>query len=405
MGFGSFLKNIVKVALPVAGAAIGGAVGGPVGASIGGSLGGAIAGGGGQQQGGQGGASTLGGIIGGISNNQALNDAQKIAQQTADKQLSILERQYNLTRGDLLKAVSDGKIVLDDTTKQAIQTLNKGFSNASTYNNQTLDKIIDRLTPYMSAGDMAFMQQNDLLGINGQKAQERAYGFMEKNPQFQTLMKQSENALLQNASATGGLRGGNTQSALAKLRPQLLNQIVQQQLGNLNSVANTGLNTSQNLANTQTAFAGQNQNLQTGLASAVGGLQANLGINQANLGLKAPVAMGVINQGYGENVSKVLGDLGQVKYDNSILKNQNTQQIAGGASSAIEGILGSVLGGGQGGQSGGMGNILGSIGGLLGGGGGSQVPIGTIFGGSPAPVSVGGGGVGFGSNGLSGFGF
>lgn len=386
MGFGSFLKSVAKVALPIAGTVIGGAVGGPVGASIGGSLGGAIAGGGGgQQQGGIG--SAIGGIIGGISNNQAINEAQKIAQQTADKQLSILEKQYNLTRNDLLKAVSDGRIVLDNSTKQAIQTLNQGYGKAETYNTDALDRITDRLTPYFTAGDLAFIQQNDLLGINGQKAQERAYSIMEKNPQFQSLMKQSENAILQNASATGGLRGGNTQEALAKLRPQLLNQVVQQQLGNLSNVAQTGFNAKTNLQSTETGFAGQNQNLQAGLSSAIGGLQSNLGINQAELGLKAPIALGLFNQGYGQNVAGVLGGLGGSQINTVLAKNQNMQQTAGGASGGISDIVGGLV------NSVGLGSVFG------GGQGGGIAEIPNLLSSSPTNN-----GVGFGSFGTQGFG-
>lgn len=386
MGFGKFLKKVAKVALPIVGTVVGTIVGGPAGGAIGGSLGGML---GGSLDGSKS-SGAVSSIIGGIGNDQALSEATKIAQQTADKQLSILEKQYNLTREDILKAVSDGKITLDATTKQAIDTLNSGYGKAETYNNLTLDKITNRLSPYMSAGDMAFMQQNDLLGINGQDAQKRAYGIMEQNPQFQTLVKQSENALLQNASATGGLRGGNTQEGLAILRPQLLNQIIQQQLSNLNSVAQTGLNVSQNLANTQTSFAGQNQKLQTGLSNQVGQDQSNLGVNLSTLGMQGGLGLGGITQQYGQNVSNVLDNLGQVQYNNSILRNQNTQQAVAGVSGGIGDILGSLLGGGS--SGGGIGNIIGSVfGGGSSGGGGTTSQLGSN--------------IGFGSYGTSGFGF
>lgn len=310
--------------------------------------------------------------------NQAINDATKIAEQTADKQLSILEKQYNLTRNDLLNAVKNGQITLDKSTQDAINTLKQGYAKATGYNSDTLKRITGRLTPYMSAGDLAFMQQNDLLGINGQEAQRRAYSVMESSPQFQTLMKQSENALLQNASATGGLRGGNTQRALAELRPNLLNQLIQQQLGYLGDVSKTGLNVKQNLGNTETGFAGQNQALQTGLAGAVGGLQSGLGINKAELGLKAPQTIALTNLGYGKNVADVLGGLGKTQILAGLQKNANilnaSGQVAGGGSS----------GGGLGGL---LGNIT-STGGFAGGGG---FNLGNIFnngGGGFNPVDI-----------------
>ena len=80
------------------------------------------------------------------------------------------------------------------------------------------------------------------------------------SPQFTALQQQGENAILANASATGGLRGGNTQGALAQFSPQLLAQLIEQQYGRLgqmttigqNSVAgvgSAGQNSSQNISN------------------------------------------------------------------------------------------------------------------------------------------------------------
>ena len=72
------------------------------------------------------------------------------------------------------------------------------------------------------------------------------------------MVRQGEEAILQGASATGGLRGGNVQAALAQFRPAMLNRFVQQQyerLGGLTRGATgvagelygTGLSTTENL--------------------------------------------------------------------------------------------------------------------------------------------------------------
>jgi len=66
--------------------------------------------------------------------------------------------------------------------------------------------------------------------------------------------------LLQRASATGGLRGGNIQGALAQFRPQLLSSLIDQQYGRLGGmtalgqqsaagVGTAGLQTGVNVAN------------------------------------------------------------------------------------------------------------------------------------------------------------
>jgi hypothetical protein len=93
------------------------------------------------------------------------------------------------------------------------------------------------LAPYMQAGQGALTAQQNLLGLGGPEAQQAAIAQLESSPQFQAMMQQGESAILQNASATGGLRGGNTQAALAQFRPQLLSQLIQQQMGQLGGLA------------------------------------------------------------------------------------------------------------------------------------------------------------------------
>lgn len=102
------------------------------------------------------------------------------------------------------------------------------------------DETKKLLAPYVVAGQDAMTQQQTLLGLSGQPAQEQAIGAFEQSPQFQALARQGEQGILQGASATGGLRGGNVQAALAQFRPALLNQQIQQQLQNLGGLSSMG---------------------------------------------------------------------------------------------------------------------------------------------------------------------
>ena len=104
------------------------------------------------------------------------------------------------------------------------------------------------LAPYMQAGQGALTAQQNLLGLGGPEAQQAAIAQLESSPQFQAMMQQGESAILQNASATGGLRGGNTQAALAEFRPQLLSQLIQQQMGQLGGLAGMGQQSALNAA-------------------------------------------------------------------------------------------------------------------------------------------------------------
>ena len=96
------------------------------------------------------------------------------------------------------------------------------------------------LQPYVAAGGPALQQQMAALGLSGPEAQAEYVSAQEQSPIFQALARQGEEAMLQQASATGGLRGGNIQGALAQFRPQLLNQFLEQQYNRLGGMTALG---------------------------------------------------------------------------------------------------------------------------------------------------------------------
>jgi hypothetical protein len=96
------------------------------------------------------------------------------------------------------------------------------------------------LEPYVAAGSPALEAQMGALGLRGPEAQQAFVAQQEQSPIFQAIARQQEEAILQNASATGGLRGGNVQGALAQFRPQLLNQFLEQQYGRLGGMTSLG---------------------------------------------------------------------------------------------------------------------------------------------------------------------
>jgi len=126
---------------------------------------------------------------------------------------------------------------------------------------------------------------------DGAARQAAAIAELENSPIFQSLVRQGEDAMLQNASATGGLRGGNIQGALAQYRPQMLNQQILQrfnQLGGLsalgqnaaagvgNSISNTASNIGTAYGNIGAAQAGQALASGQATANAIGGITNNL---------------------------------------------------------------------------------------------------------------------------------
>jgi hypothetical protein len=102
------------------------------------------------------------------------------------------------------------------------------------------DAAMKLLQPFAEGGTNAFQAQQNLLGLGGADAQQQAIQQLQQGPQFQAMQQAGQNAILQNASATGGLRGGNTQAALGQFDQQLLAQLIQQQYGNLGGLAQLG---------------------------------------------------------------------------------------------------------------------------------------------------------------------
>jgi len=114
------------------------------------------------------------------------------------------------------------------------------------------DAIQKLLAPYVSTGTTALSAQGDLAGLNGTVAQQAAIDAIRRGPQFGAMLKQGEDSILANASATGGLRGGNTQAALAQFSPALLSATINDQYARLGGLSSMGLG-----AATQTGNFGQ----------------------------------------------------------------------------------------------------------------------------------------------------
>lgn len=158
------------------------------------------------------------------------------------------------------------------------------------------DNTRELLNPYVNAGVGSLGSLQNALGVNGNSAQNAFYQQLQNSPAYAAMLKQGNNAILQNASATGGLRGGNTQAALAQFAPNLLNNLAQQQIGQFGSlvslgqnaaagVGNAGMQTGNNIANLLGQQGAAQAGGALGVSNAYGGLAANL-TNLAGYGLK-----------------------------------------------------------------------------------------------------------------------
>ena len=102
------------------------------------------------------------------------------------------------------------------------------------------DALQALLKPYTEAGTPALAAQQAMLGLGAPGAEAAQIAAVEGSPTFQALLRSGEEALLQRASATGGLRGGNVQAALAQFRPQLLAQQLEDRYSKLGGLTTLG---------------------------------------------------------------------------------------------------------------------------------------------------------------------
>ena len=137
------------------------------------------------------------------------------------------------------------------------------------------------LKPYAEAGLPALQKQQAFLGLQGPEAERAAIERIRSGETFNALARQGEEALLQRASATGGLRGGNIQGALAQFRPQMLAGLIDQQYSRLGGmtalgqqsaagVGTAGMQTGENVANLMGQSAAAQAGGQLGSAKAYG---------------------------------------------------------------------------------------------------------------------------------------
>jgi hypothetical protein len=166
------------------------------------------------------------------------------------------------------------------------------------------DQIQELLKPYVAVGEPALAQQQAFLGMQGPEAERAAIERIQGGQTFQALQQQGENAILQNASATGGLRGGNVQAALAQFRPQLLSGLIEQQYSRLGGLTSLG---QQSAAGVGTAGQAMGTNV-TNLLGQQGASQAAGALGQA--------------QAYGGTISG-LANIGGQYFGRQALQNQN----------------------------------------------------------------------------------
>jgi hypothetical protein len=170
--------------------------------------------------------------------------------------------------GGAAVSASAQKKAADKASAAQIAAAEKGIAEQR----RQFDEAQKLLQPYIGAGQSALAQQLALIGAGSGGSQEQAAAIaaLESGPEFSALTRSGEEAILQNASATGGLRGGNIQEALSKFRPEVLSGLISQQFSRLGGITSIGANAAAGQASTGMNLGTNISNLygQQGAASA-----------------------------------------------------------------------------------------------------------------------------------------
>lgn len=167
----------------------------------------------------------------------------------------------------------------EKATKAQTESTEAGIEEAR----RQFDAAQELLAPFVQAGETSLTSMMALSGQAGEEAQAEQIRMIQESPGFAETVQAGEEAILASGSATGGLRGGNIQGALAQYRPQMLQQAIADRYNQLGALTQMG----------QASAAGQasagiqtGQNV-TGLLQNLGNVQGQQamasGLSQANM--------------------------------------------------------------------------------------------------------------------------
>lgn len=126
-----------------------------------------------------------------------------------------------------------GDIWKDITGRTAADAATAGSNKQAEYQREALEYLKQSQAPLLEAQQFGLSGLMDYYGGNQQGLIDQ----VQASQFYSSMIDQGEEAVLRNAAATGGLRSGTTQNALAQNSQNVLQGLVGQQLGGLGQLA------------------------------------------------------------------------------------------------------------------------------------------------------------------------
>jgi hypothetical protein len=189
-------------------------------------------------------------IIGSSMQSKAAGKAADVQAGASEAGIEEQRRQFDISTVLSQQAVAEQRKQYEEFQKLLapyIQTGTQALTGFGAYQAAGIGAV-PTLERYAAAGVPALEEQQAISGLLGPERQAQAIAKIEQGAGYQQQVQAGEEAILQRASVTGGLRGGNVQAALGQFRPALLQQAIENQYSRLGGLTALGGTVARDLA-------------------------------------------------------------------------------------------------------------------------------------------------------------
>jgi hypothetical protein len=266
-------------------------------------------------------------VIGNVANIAGIDQGNRQQQQGFANANGIINDTYGKARNELNTGYNNAQTNFNNQYTGAGNALSSMYPVATGAINQFYDKAAAGYQPYTAAGGSASNALGGLIDSGYATRQfnnQDLYNGLAPNYDFQLKQGQGNAAALANQG--GGMLSGNALQGLNTFTQNFAGNAYQKAFenfnnqrsnifGNLQPVANMGLNATNNLANVLTGQGTALSNLGSGYGSAQANLLANQGANLANM-----------NIGQGQGLASTYTGQGNILAGNNITAGQRAAE-------------------------------------------------------------------------------
>jgi len=282
-----------------------------------------------------------------LGSEQALRQGLTGSTEAYEDALKRMQATYQQAQAGSQAALQQGLSAGNQALTSALAKIQSTLGSTKSGMAQAYNQGVGALNPFAKTGQSADALVSSLLGGQGMAAQQQAMQQFQESPATAFLREQGEAAVLRNAAATGGLRGGNVMKELNRFGTGLANQSFNERIAQLQQQAASGLNAASNIGQLRGQQAGQIGQLGSQAAGIMGqfGQQQYSGAQQAaaqqagligNIGSQLGGQIGQMGSAIGQNIYGT----GQLLSQGRTMAGQNLADIASKGGQMLSELLG-----------------------------------------------------------------